>query len=84
MFHVNAWGLPFATTMIGTKQVYPGPHLDPVSLLDLFEHEHVTFTAGVPTIWFGILQQLEKNPERLEAHAGDAHGRRRLGCARSR
>ncbi len=62
MFHVNAWGLPFSTTLIGAKQVYPGPHLDPVSLLDLFEHERVTFTAGVPSIWFGILQQLEKNP----------------------
>ncbi len=62
MFHVNAWGLPFAMTLIGTKQVYPGPFLDPVSLLDLFEHEQVTCTAGVPTIWFGILQQLEKNP----------------------
>ena len=62
MFHVNAWGLPFAMTMLGAKQVYPGPHLDPVSLLDLFEHEKVTCTAGVPTIWFGILQQLEKNP----------------------
>ncbi len=62
MFHVNAWGLPFAMTMTGAKQVYPGPHLDPVSLLDLFEHEHVTCTAGVPSIWFGILQQLEKNP----------------------
>ncbi len=62
MFHVNAWGLPFSMTLLGTKQVYPGPHLDPVSLLDLFEHEHVTLTAGVPSIWFGILQQLEKNP----------------------
>jgi fatty-acyl-CoA synthase len=62
MFHVNAWGLPFSMTLLGAKQVYPGPHLDPVSLLDLFEREKVTFTAGVPTIWFGILQQLEKNP----------------------
>lgn len=62
MFHVNAWGLPFTMTMLGIKQVYPGPHLDPLSLLDLFEREKVTFTAGVPSIWFGILQQLNNNP----------------------
>ncbi len=62
MFHVNAWGLPFTSTMLGTKLVLPGPHLDPVSLLDLFEKEKVTITAGVPTIWFGIQQTLEKNP----------------------
>src|SRR5258708_7274361 len=62
MFHVNAWGLPFAAAMLGTKLVFPGPHLDPVSLLDLFEHEQVTTTAGVPTIWFAILQTLDKNP----------------------
>ncbi|WP_206425358.1 long-chain fatty acid--CoA ligase [Staphylospora marina] len=62
MFHVNAWGLPFTLTMVGSKQVYPGPHLDPVSLLELMQHEQVTFAAGVPTIWFGILQELEKNP----------------------
>jgi len=62
MFHVNAWGLPFTTVMAGAKQVFPGPHLDPQSLLELFEGESVTVTAGVPTIWFGILQALEKNP----------------------
>ena len=42
----------------------PGPHLDPVSLLDLCEREKVTFAAGVPTIWNGILQALEAEPER--------------------
>ena len=64
MFHASAWGLPFACTMVGCKQVYPGPHLDPVSLLDLFERERVTLAAGVPTIWLGILDALEKNPGR--------------------
>jgi fatty-acyl-CoA synthase len=63
MFHVNAWGLPFTATMIGTKQVFPGPHLDPASLLGLIAEEKVTFTAGVPTIWLGILEALEKNPK---------------------
>ena len=64
MFHVNAWGLPFTATMAGCKQVLPGPHLDPGSLLDLYVQEGVTFTAGVPTIWMGILQALEKEPDR--------------------
>ncbi len=62
MFHVNAWGLPFTSVMTGTKLVFPGPHLDPTSLLDLFAGEQVTVSAGVPTIWFGILQTLDKNP----------------------
>ncbi|MDI3327879.1 MAG: long-chain fatty acid--CoA ligase [Alicyclobacillaceae bacterium] len=64
MFHANAWGVPFTATMVGAKQVFPGPHLDPVSLLDLFEAEGVTLTAGVPTIWLGIVQALEKEPDR--------------------
>jgi fatty-acyl-CoA synthase len=62
MFHVNAWGIPFSATMTGTKQVFPGPHLDATSLLDLFEREKVTCSAGVPTIWLGIAQALEANP----------------------
>jgi fatty-acyl-CoA synthase len=62
MFHVNAWGLPFTATMVGAKQVFPGPHLDPVSVLNLLSDEHVTLTAGVPTVWLGILDQLDCNP----------------------
>src|SRR5690606_31320982 len=62
MFHVNAWGLPFTCTMVGAKQVFPGPHLDPVSLAELFQAERVTVTAGVPTIWLGLLQLLDSNP----------------------
>jgi fatty-acyl-CoA synthase len=62
MFHVNAWGLPFACTMVGAKQVFPGPHLDAPSLLSLLAEEKVTCTAGVPTIWMGILDALDKNP----------------------
>ncbi|GEM86556.1 long-chain fatty acid--CoA ligase [Meiothermus granaticius] len=64
MFHVMAWGLPFTGVMIGSKMVLPGPHLDPVSLLDLYEGEAVTKTAGVPTIWMGILAALQKEPTR--------------------
>src|SRR5260370_15826684 len=62
MFHVNAWGLPFGATMMGAKIAFPGPHLDAVSLRDLCQSEQVTLAAGVPTIWFGILQALDKNP----------------------
>ena len=62
MFHVNAWGLPFACAMLGAAQVHPGPHLDPKSLLQMLDDEGVTITAGVPTIWLGILQLLDANP----------------------
>jgi fatty-acyl-CoA synthase len=62
MFHANAWGYPYLATMLGAKLVYPGPHCDPDSLLDLFVHEEVTWTAGVPTIWLGILALLDANP----------------------
>lgn len=64
MFHANAWGLPYTATLAGAKQVYPGPHLDAESLLDLFESEGVTVTGGVPTIWMGILNALDKEPKR--------------------
>jgi fatty-acyl-CoA synthase len=63
MFHVNAWGLPFTSTLVGAKQVMPGPHLDPESLLEDLAQERVTVTAGVPTIFFGILRKLDENPE---------------------
>jgi fatty-acyl-CoA synthase len=62
MFHANAWGLPYAAVMVGAKLVMPGPRLDPASLVDLFVRERVTMTAGVPTIWMGILQFLDANP----------------------
>jgi fatty-acyl-CoA synthase len=63
MFHVNAWGVPFASTMVGAKQVMPGQHLDPESLLEDFEQEQVTFTAGVPTVFLAVLQTLDNDPE---------------------
>ncbi len=70
MFHASAWGLPYVCTMVGCKQVYPGPHLDAENLLDLFEREKVTLAAGVPTIWLGILDALEKNPGRWKLQNG--------------
>ena len=62
MFHVNAWGLPFTATMFGANQVFPGPYLDPKSVLELIVKERVTLTAGVPTVWLGMLQELDQNP----------------------
>ena len=60
MFHVNAWGIPYAAPMNGCKLVMPGPGLDAASLYELYEQEGVTFTAGVPTIWFGLLTFLRE------------------------
>jgi fatty-acyl-CoA synthase len=62
MFHANAWGVPYAAVMVGAKIVMPGPRLDPANLVDLFVRERVTITAGVPTIWMGVLQYLDANP----------------------
>jgi fatty-acyl-CoA synthase len=66
MFHVNAWGLPFASVLVGAKLVMPGPHLDPVSLLEELEAEEVTLTAGVPTVFLALLQALDEEPERYD------------------
>jgi len=62
MFHAAAWGLPYAAFAVGAKIVFPGPHLDPTSLLDLMQAEGVTLAAGVPTIWLGILALLDQRP----------------------
>jgi 3-(methylthio)propionyl---CoA ligase len=55
MFHVNAWGLPYVAPMVGAKLVFPGAQLDGQSLHQLFEDEQVTVSAGVPTVWQGLL-----------------------------
>ena len=61
MFHVNAWGLPYVACMVGAKLVFPGPWLDGKSLHELFEGERVTVSAGVPTVWQGLLAHVEAN-----------------------
>ncbi len=58
MFHVNAWGLPHASVMTGASLVLPGPDLSPDALIALVEEHKVTLTAGVPTIWMGVLPKL--------------------------
>jgi fatty-acyl-CoA synthase len=69
MFHANAWGYPYLASMQGAKLVYPGPHLDPESLLDNMEQERVSWAAGVPTIWMGILARLDAEPGRWDLSA---------------
>ncbi|MFN2562423.1 MAG: long-chain fatty acid--CoA ligase [Jatrophihabitans sp.] len=59
MFHANAWGLPYACLLAGASMVMPGPDLSPGSIMELLESEKVTFTAGVPTIWMGMVPLLE-------------------------
>jgi fatty-acyl-CoA synthase len=59
MFHANAWGLPYASTMVGAKQVFPGNAMAPDSVLRLIQEERVTLGAGVPTIWIGSLPLLQ-------------------------
>jgi acyl-CoA synthetase (AMP-forming)/AMP-acid ligase II len=65
MFHVNAWGLPYSSALVGAKLVFPGVALDGASLYELFEKEGVTFTAGVPTVWLALLQHMQANKLKL-------------------
>ncbi len=65
MFHVNAWGTPYAAPMAGAGLVMPGRHLDGASLTALMNTERVTISAGVPTVWLGLLQHLRNSGERL-------------------
>jgi fatty-acyl-CoA synthase len=59
MFHANAWGLPYACLLSGAEMVMPGPDLSPGAIMDLLESEKVTITAGVPTIWMGMIPLLD-------------------------
>ena len=66
MFHANAWGIPYAASMVGASLVLPGSRLDAESVLDLLADEHVTFTAGVPTVWMAMLKAIEAEPGRWD------------------
>ena len=67
MFHVNAWGIPYAAAVTGSKLVFPGPALDGKSLFELMRAEGVTLAAGVPTVWLGLLDHLRRNGLKLPA-----------------
>jgi fatty-acyl-CoA synthase len=70
MFHANCWGIPYACAMLGVKLVFPGPHLHPEDLLDLFARERPTYVLGVPTIWLTMAQLLETQPEKFKLPPG--------------
>jgi acyl-CoA synthetase (AMP-forming)/AMP-acid ligase II len=78
LFHANGWGIPFTAAMAGSKVVLGGQYADGEGLLDLMEQERVTFATGVPTVWFGALEALEKFPGRwkftwpIRMHLGGA------------
>jgi len=61
MFHINAWCLPYASLVAGAKLVLPGPRLDGPSLYELIEAEQVTLSAGVPTIWQGLITHMDQH-----------------------
>jgi 3-(methylthio)propionyl---CoA ligase len=65
MFHVNAWGIPYAAALTGAALILPGRHLDGASLARIFNDERVTMSCGVPTVWLGLLQHLRASGERL-------------------
>jgi fatty-acyl-CoA synthase len=65
MFHVNAWGLPYSAALTGAKIVFPGPQLDGKSVYELFETERVTLSAGVPTVWLGVLNHMKEHKLRF-------------------
>jgi fatty-acyl-CoA synthase len=64
MFHANSWGIPYGAVALGAKLVFPGPHLHPEDLLDLFGSEQPTLSLGVPTIWLSMIQAYDANPGR--------------------
>ncbi|WP_423801445.1 long-chain fatty acid--CoA ligase [Neobacillus sp. SAB-20_R2A] len=70
MFHANAWGMPFAGVWFGTTLVLPGPNFTPKLLAELIQQEKVTITAGVPTIWMGLLKELEEGSYDLSSLRG--------------
>ena len=74
MFHINAWCIPYAAMLAGCKMVLPGPKLDGASLYELMEAEGVTISAGVPTIWMGLIQHLEANKLRFSTMKRTAVG----------
>lgn len=66
MFHVNAWGLPYATAAVGCKLVLPGRDLDGKSIYELLTQEKVSFTAAVPTIWMMLLAYMKEANGKLD------------------
>ena len=67
MFHVNAWGIPYASAMFGAKLVLPGPMMDGASIFELIDQEKPDLLMGVPTVWLGLLQYLNETNQTLDS-----------------
>jgi len=67
MFHVNAWGIPYASAMFGAKLVLPGPLMDGASIFELIDQEKPDLLMGVPTVWLGLLQYLNESNQTLDS-----------------
>ncbi len=65
MFHATGWALPYCAPMVGAALILPGRHLDGASLVRMLNEERVTFSAGVPTVWLGLLHELRTSGARL-------------------
>jgi len=67
MFHVNAWGIPYASAMFGAKLILPGPLMDGASIYELIDLEKPDLLMGVPTVWLGLLQYLNETNQTLDS-----------------
>lgn len=67
MFHVNAWGVPYAAAMTGAKLVFPGPGMDGASLWELIEAEEPALLLGVPTVWLMLLNHMDEIGKTLDS-----------------
>lgn len=67
MFHVNAWGIPYIASLTGCSLIMPGPYLDGSNLFKLMDEERSTASWGVPTVWFGLLEEMRKQARKPHA-----------------
>ena len=74
MFHVNAWGMTYASAMVGARLVLPGPNLDGKSIIDLIVQEEATLALAIPTIWEEVLEKLASEGASLTSLRGSSLG----------
>ena len=67
MFHVNAWGTPYAAALTGCSLILPGPNLDGDSLVSVIDDYKVTIALGVPTIWQSLLTAAKNKGSKLDS-----------------
>ena len=67
MYHVNAWGTTYASSMVGTKLILPGPNIDGKSLINIINDEKVSISVGIPTIWEEVYDVLQKEKLKVES-----------------